>query len=291
MNAPKINEAPQFYVYDPVTNTVILTDIQGNLFSLDPASLKATPVKKKPAFNNNFSHAHTTSAYRWTDKRISLTGENRKQIDFRHDQKSEESYLNGEILLEQNTARLSTLAISMLEESNNETAALRQRVDSFLTLYPVLKDERQAYLSIKDDHIPSRFFELQNALKDRERDSISKAADIVRDLDGIVLGGDSNYIYIIHANNLTDTSSVLITKTSVKGDASHPQWTTLVPQIYFDPSKGIKRNRMSEVFKSGNPQFSYEWFGIEGNVFVGIKMLFAFGIDVNTGKLLWKQQL
>jgi hypothetical protein len=30
---------------------------------------------------------------------------------------------------------------------------------------------------------------------------------------------------------------------------------------------------------------------MEENVLVGIKMLFAFGIDVSTGKLLWKQQL
>ena len=48
---------------------------------------------------------------------------------------------------------------------------------------------------------------------------------------------------------------------------------------------------MADVFKSGNPQFRYEWYGVEGNVLVGIKMLFAFGIDINTGKLLWKVQL
>ena len=64
-----------------------------------------------------------------------------------------------------------------------------------------------------------------------------------------------------------------------------------VPQIYFDPSKGIKSNRMAGVFKSGNPQFRYDWYGIEGNVLVATKMLFAFGIDITTGKLLWKIQL
>ena len=291
MNAPKIYETPQFYMYDPVTNSIVLTDIQGNFFSLDPTTLKASPVKTKPAFRNNFSHAHSTNAYRWVDMNISLSGEIRKQIDFGRDKKSEDSYLNGEIILEQNTKRLSAIAATVIEENNKETARLRQRVDSFLTLYPVLKDERHAYLTIKDYRIPSRFSELRSELERRKRDSSSSINEVVRDLDRIVLGGDSNYIYIIHANNLTDTSSVLITKTALKDNVSNPLWTTLVPQIYFDPSKGIKRNRMSEVFKSGNPQFSYEWYGVEGNVFVGIKMLFAFGIDVTTGKLLWKQQL
>jgi|GEM_PF-6850307 len=291
MNAPKIYEAPQFYLYDPLSNTVVLTDIQGNLFSLDPTTLKATAVKKKPTFSSSHPDPHSTSADRWADLNISLSGDNRKQIQFGHDKKSEDSYLSGEILLEQNTARLSSIAAKMLLENNNETAELRQRCDSFLTLYPNLKEERNAYLTIKDYNIPNRYFDLRHKLESRQRDSVYMNDQIVRHLSRMVLGGDSNYIYIIHANNLTDTSSVLITRTDLKDGVSHPQWTTLVPQIYFDPSKGIKRNSMKEVFKAGNPEFDYEWYGVEGNVFVGVKMLFAFGIDVNTGKLLWKQQL
>ncbi len=69
------------------------------------------------------------------------------------------------------------------------------------------------------------------------------------------------------------------------------QWTTLVPHICFNPSDGIKIGPFKHAFKSGNPNFNYEWYGMEGNILVGIKMLFAFGIDVSTGKLLWKQQL
>jgi len=290
MTTPKVYEAPQFYVYDPLNNCIVLTDIQGNLFSLDPTSLKASPIKKKPTIDN-FPEAHATSATRWGDKRVTLSGEIRKQLEFSHKNTSEDSYLKGEILLEQNTARLSTIAKSMLTINNAETERLRQRCDSFLNLYPVLKDQRQAYLSIKDYRIPSRFYEMQNELERMYRDSNNARDEVIRDLDKMVLGCDSNYIYILHANNLTDTSSILITRVEVKDDVSHPLWTTMVPQIYFDPSKGIKRNRMSEVFKSGNPQFRYEWYGVEGTVLVGIKMLFAFGIDVNTGKLLWKQQL
>ncbi len=291
MNAPTIVEAGQYYSYDPVSNSIILTDLQGNLYSLDPSSLKATLIKKKPAYSNPFSHVHSTNAYMWTNVDISLIGEPRKQIEFHYDKKSEESYLSGEILLEQNTARLSALAAKMIQENKGAIEKIQQRCDSFLKIYPALKDQRQAFLTIRDNNVLNHYNELQSELERRISDSSSKKDDIIRHLTSMILGGDSNDLYILHANNLTDTSSVLITRTAIAHDSSFPKWTTLVPQIYFNPSKGIKRNSMAEVFKSGSPEFDYEWYGVEGNVFVGIKMLFAFGIDINTGKLLWKQQL
>src|SRR5205823_1420089 len=122
------------------------------------------------------------------------------------------------------------------------------------------------------------------------RDSINKMDDFNRNLNRMILGCDSNVIYILHANNLTDTSSLLISKIKIGGNEFTTQWTILVP-LYFDPSKGIKRNSMSDVFKAGNPQFRYEWYGLEGNVLVGVKMLFAFAIDDRSGKLMWKVQL
>ncbi len=68
-------------------------------------------------------------------------------------------------------------------------------------------------------------------------------------------------------------------------------WATLVLQIYFDPGKRIKADPLGDVFKSGSPEFRYDWYGIEDNVLCGIKMLFAFAIDAQTGILLWQKQL
>jgi hypothetical protein len=107
----------------------------------------------------------------------------------------------------------------------------------------------------------------------------------------MILGCDSNTIYIMHANNLSDTSSLLISELKFNTNEFAVQWTTLVPKIYFDTQKGIKKDPMSGVFKAGDPQFGFEWYGIEENILVGIKMLFAFAIDAQTGKLLWKRQL
>ena len=105
----------------------------------------------------------------------------------------------------------------------------------------------------------------------------------------MVLGCDSNIIYVMHANNLSDTSSLLISKIQFQNGRFSTVWTTLVPQIYFDPAKGIKRDALGDVFRSGSPEFRYEWYATQGNILCGIKMLFAFAIDVQTGKLLWKK--
>ncbi|HMC99657.1 MAG TPA: hypothetical protein VKH37_05875 [Ferruginibacter sp.] len=291
MSTPKVYEAPQYYSFDPLQGSVTLTDLQGNFYQLDPSTLKATATKKRSTFNERFSSAHSTTAYRWLDNYVSMRGDMRKQIDIDRNVKNEDSYLNGEILLEQNTAHLSLVGKKMMSAYDESINQLQRSSDSLLNLYPALKDERQAYLTIKDYHIPSRYSEIKRVLDRKEEGASSTTDAILRHFTNMVLGCDSNVLYIHHANNLTDTSSTLITKTIIKNGVSSPQWTTVIPDIYFEPSKGIKRNPRSEVFKSGNPKFDFEWFGIEGNVLVGIKMLFAFGIDTNTGKLLWKTQL
>lgn len=291
INHPKIYEAPQFFLFDILNKQVMLTDVQGNLYDLDPVSLKAIPVKSKPLFNDRLDDVHSSSASLWPEISINLSGDNRKQIEFRHDSKSEDSYLKGEILLETNTTRLNGIAKKVLDQTDSQTRAMKATLDSLLKLYPALRDERQAYLSIKDYHIPSKYFDMKRDLEREEKDSSIYKYRFVHDLNRMVLGCDSNCIYIMHANDLTDTSSLLITKTIIKNGVSQPQWTTSIPQIYFDPSKGIKRNPRSDVFKAGNPQFRYEWFGLEGNVLTGVRMLHAFAIDVTTGKLMWIQQL
>jgi len=291
-NAPNIYETDRYYSYNPMNNRVMATDLQGNIFSIDPISLKATLLKEKPDGEKfRSSNAHTNSVHRTGYKTIRMQGDPRKQIIFESGKKSEESYLEGEILLEQDAGRLSDVAAALLKEYEGELAQLKQRADSFLRLYPQLANTHDAYLAIRDANIPNRYYELKNELERAVRDSSRKRNDITRNLDDMALGLDTNTLYIIHAANLTDTSSLLITKTTIGDNASVPQWTTTIPGIYFDPSKGIKRNASAEVFKSGNPQFRYEWYGIEGGVLVGIKMLFAFGINIKTGKLLWKQQL
>ena len=291
MNTPKIYSVPQFYSYDPVSNGIILADLQGNFHRLDMNTLEATLLNKRPSFSGYSSNTHSSSAKTSDGKSFSLSGDLRKFIEWGDKNTTEQSYLSGEILLEQNTSRLSTIAKEQVEANSNNLEKEKHEFDSLLKLYPVLTDRRQAFISIKDYRLIEHFSDLQSKLSYKSRDSANKIADISRGLTGIALGGDSNVVYVLHADNLTDTSSLLISKLNIKGSHATSAWTTLVPQIYFDPSKGIKRNSMADMFKSGNPQFRYEWYGVEGNVLVGIKMLFAFGIDINTGKLLWKVQL
>ena len=291
INAPSFIEAGKFFRYDPVNKNIMLTDLKGNLFTLNPVTLKATGISKKPSFPNSFSYPYAETAHMVNGELISLSGNPRNKIDFDGDNKSAESFLSGKILLEQNTNCLSSTAANLLKQRDTLYIKKQWEYDSLLSRYPVLKDKSLAYRNNDAYHAASRFYELQNDLAHRKRESGYKADEVTRNLNNLALGNDSNTIYILHANNLTDTASVLISKIIIKENAPILQWTTIVPHIYFDPSKGIKRDRMAEVFKSGNPQFRYEWYGVEGNMLVGIKMLFAFGIDIRTGRVVWEEQL
>lgn len=289
LSAPKLNETQRYYMWDCISGRVIVTDLQGNIYSLDPANMHATPIAKMPEAPGS-GHASSAWCDLWENQHLSLEGDLRRHIKLASGIESAETFLNGEFLVEQDANRLAANAREEMQAQKEAMQKLQREHDSMLKAYPVLSDERQAYLTIKDYHIPSHFSELKHKLERMSQDSTYRKQSVIRHLSKVALG-DSNTVYIVHANNVTDTSSMLISKVSIHNNACRMDWTTLIPGIYFSPSKGIKKNPMKDVFKAGNPRFDYQWFGSQGNVLAGITMLFAFAIDSNTGKLLWKQQL
>jgi hypothetical protein len=224
------------------------------------------------------------------DQSISLEGDIRRHIKLPAGKESAESFLNGMFITEQDLNKLASTGRGQLQGHSDAKRKLEHERDSMLAAYPVLTDEQQAYYTIKDYHIPSRFAHIKRELENMKEDSADTRQDVIHHLSNVVLG-DSNTVYIIQANDVTDTAALLITKVHISNNECKTEWTTLVPGIYFDPSKGIAKNPMKDVFKAGKPEFDYEWYGMQGDVLSGIKMLFSFGIDTHTGKLLWKQQL
>ncbi|MBS1910693.1 MAG: hypothetical protein JST22_01780 [Bacteroidetes bacterium] len=289
--SPSVSEAGRLYGFDPFTRSVILADMQGNLYSMDAETLRATAIAKMPKLLEQPSHASTTGAYRWRDESVGLRDEPRGHIEISNDVRSTDSYLHGEIMLEGNVTRLAEAGVRMRKAADAVIERMRSTHDSLLALYPVLRNETEAYRSIRDADLLNGYYRIDRKLQEAVEDSASNSDDALRHLPNTVLGCDSNVVYIAHANNLADTSSLMISRVSLHGTQMVTDWTTLVPQIYANPSKGIKVDPLAETFKSGDPDFDYEWYGVEGNVLVGVKMLFAFALDIRTGKLLWKQQL
>lgn len=289
LSAPKLNETERYYMWDGMGGKVVATDLQGNIYAIDPANLHATPITKMPEAVKPY-HTRTTSCGLWKDENISLGGDLRRQVKLPGGGLSAETFLNGELIAEQDANKLAAIGRQELQARNEMMLVLKHEYDSMLTAYPVLSDERQAYLTIKDYHIPSHFADLKRSLERMKEDSANTRQSVISHLSNVVLG-DSNTVYIVHANDVTDTTAMLISRLSIRNNACKTEWTTLIPGIYFNPSKGIKKNPMKDVFRAGNPEFDYEWYGLQGNVLTGINMLFAFGLDTQTGKLLWKQQL
>ncbi|MDB5033775.1 MAG: hypothetical protein JWQ98_1016 [Chlorobi bacterium] len=291
LSAPAATEAGKMYSYDYFSGRVILTDLQGNILALDPATLRTTSIPKMPESPVHFHNASSTSAYRWGKETISLVGEPRRKIELSGGRTSRESYLNAALLLEQGSDHLAEVGNRMKGGNQDARADLRRQCDSLKLLYPVLSEGRRAYASIRDADIPNHYYEKARMLERLTEDSVHDDDRTLDHLSSMVLGCDSTTAYILHSGNLTDTSNILISRIGLKNGEYVTLWTTRVPNIFFDPSKGIRKNSLGDVFKSGNPHFDYEWYGVEGNVLVGIKMLFAFGIDILTGKLLWREQL
>jgi hypothetical protein len=289
LSAPKLTDADRYYMFDCLSGKVVATDLQGYVYTIDPANLKAATITKMPEAPRLY-HATASSGDLWEDRHVSLGGDLRRQIKLPSGDKSNETFLEGAFITERDANKLGAKGQGAMETRRGEMLQVRREYDSMLKAYPVLKDERQAYQTIKDYHIPSNFSDLKRSLNRKIQDSADMTQSIVRHLSN-VLAGDSNTVYIVHANDVTDTTAMLISKVSIHNNACKTEWTTLVTGIYFNPTKGIKKNPMKEVFKAGNPKFDYQWFGLQGDVLAGINMLFAFGIDTHTGKLLWKQQL
>lgn len=220
-----------------------------------------------------------------------MSGDLRKYLVFGDTMQSENSFLHAEILLQQDATALSQTANQWVKFYYSQLGDQRVRIDSFVSAYPFLKDESQWYREHSRYNIVSRFRDLNNDLDKMVRDSSQGYYQLLRFLNNSVLGCDSGNIFIAHANNVTDTSSLMISKLRYDKRKITLEWTTRVSGIYFDPDKGILSNPMKDVFKFGNPEFRFEQYGLSGNMLCGIKMLFAFGIDTRNGKLMWKEKL
>jgi hypothetical protein len=289
--APALNEASRYYGYDPLSNRVVASDMQGNLYTIDPSTLRATPTIGKPPLYGGIQHASSTSAYRWGDESISLSGSPRRQLANSAGLKSGDSYLDGEILVEQDLSDLARVAETMRRARRTQIRRLQRRSDSMVIAYPALRDEVRAYRTIRDASIPNSYYDLRRDLGNMIRDSADENDKLLRHLSGMVLGCDSGVVYIAHAHDLSDTSLIQISRVAISDGTFTTQWTTPISGVYAEPSKAIKSGGIASVFSAGNPEFDYEWYGIEGKTLVGIRMLTAFAIDVPSGRLLWKERL
>lgn len=291
MSKPQSYEAEQYYSYDYLKGQIIISDLKGVFYSLDPHSLQATPLDEKPDAFPDVNYPKSGSAYLSPGRSIRMDGDLRKQLVLSDTVKTKERFLHGEIICEQDATALTGIAGEYDRAFNQTIHALRLRSDSLEAAHPFLNQHERWLNNSSDREVMYAHDALKRNIDDMERDSTNGHYEVKQFLSGCPLGIQSGSIFIVHANNVTDTSSLLISKVNWNGSTLTTEWTTLVPGIYFDPDKGIRSNPMTEVFKSGDPQFRFEQYALQAGVLCCVKMLFAFGLDANTGKLLWKEKL
>ncbi|MFI5452275.1 hypothetical protein ACHMWN_08970 [Pedobacter sp. UC225_61] len=114
------------------------------------------------------------------------------------------------------------------------------------------------------------------------------ALSLQSSLSAVSLGINSNTVYVMEATDLQDTASIHLSAHHVVGNSYEKKWGSTIGGIYYNYAAALRANPKAMVFSSGNPDYDYEWFGVTNGVLVGVRMLYMFGLDTNSGKLLWK---
>ena len=107
-----------------------------------------------------------------------------------------------------------------------------------------------------------------------------------------LLSPDTTSFFVFHRSNTAKDANAVISRVEFKnGKEMKELWRTEIVGLFFDPSAASETNAFKEVFSKGSPEFRFSFFGLAGGRLVIVWMLHAQCIDVNTGKILWKNRI
>lgn len=286
-----------YFGWDPSSGSIILSTLSGDYFLMHPENLSLTPVKEGPDFRSGHGPL-SSDIYLTMRHRFRLDGQLKKSIvsyTDRDGERSREQYLNGTFIHNENALeseaymqKVSMAVLNQLIDSLHIICSEQSKTSALCSQLDTLQQDFSSYEN-----------EIDNLMRQGRHDirwwyAVRNQFSQIRNLHSINvnIGDDTSCVYIIHANNTTDTSSILVSRLRLEKDGMLTNaWTVLLPRIFYHPSKAIQTGDFKKVFSSGNPQWNYEWYGIAGNTLVGVKMLHSFGINTETGEVKWIRRL
>lgn len=170
--------------------------------------------------------------------------------------------------------------VSLSPEIRNYFTKESGKVHSFLMGKLLVESDRQKIATFK-----------HTIFKKMAKVTLGDSSRLLPSLSSVTLGTDSDAVYIMEATNLEDSAHICLSAYYVSANDYKKKWSSTVGGIYYNYRAAIKTNPKAMVFSSGNPDYDYEWFGLTKGVLVGVRMLYMFGLDANSGKLLWKVKI
>jgi hypothetical protein len=176
---------------------------------------------------------------------------------------------------------------------DKEEQKINDSISRLHQLFPGMGVEGRKYSEISNEEWKAKRT-CESLIRDKEsleRDRESIMRERSKYIDNPVLSDAEGNLFIIHATDITDTSHMQLTKVNLAGRTFTEAWTVKLPNFYRDPQKANNKGAFETVFSDGNPNFRYQWFGIEDGKLFMISQLQLICVDVQSGKTIWEHPL
>jgi hypothetical protein len=287
-NFPKVKwyELRRYFGYDYTKSIPIVSDNSGIIYSLDPTTLKA---EKRTGSMTNYKYEESTQSTSMNidkDLHVSLSGDPRKHLRIGNKNFEELDFLKGEFLFSSGVIPAKDIYPDYFAPILKEIEKKQRAIDSLNTLIEEQKDETDVWKARMVERMRDRVKHEQRDLEN-ENSKLTKASD---EKINIVISRDKGF-FVIHSTTASDTAKVLITKIRFNVEDKSPSslWTTLLPNIFYDPDKVYEKGSFDYVFSKGSPNLRTKRVLYSDDKLVFITMLKAVCIDMNTGSILWER--
>jgi hypothetical protein len=287
-NFPKVKsyELRRYFGYDYAKNIPIISDNSGIIYSLDPVTLKA---EKRTGSMTNYKYEESTQSTSMNldkDLHVSLSGEPRKYLQFGNKNFEELDFLKGEFLFSSGVVPAKEIYPDYFAPILKEIEKKQRAIDSLNTLIEEQKDETDMWKARTVERMRDRVKYEQRDLENENR-KLTKASD---EKINLIISRDKGF-FIIHSTTASDTAKVLISKVrfNTEDKSASFMWTTLLPNIFYEPDKVYEKGSFDYVFSKGSPNLRTKRVIYSDDKLVFISMLKAVCIDMNTGSILWEK--
>jgi hypothetical protein len=282
------SELDRYFGFDWETNQLIITDIQGYTYHLNPDnfSVEKADIKMDPGFSKDYL---SNSANFDEKRRVTLSGDNRvtPNMGYKESNKTSPSFLKGSVVIENNNSRLG----QMRKHHTEMLAETMKNMGDSVKLYESThkRYSNGDYYSIDMSDEQDRQYHRYNDQKQKYEEAESRFKYIKNwHPDKGPLSDDPMTFMVYYANNISDSSRSTISKVKANPDSSFTEvWKCELGGFYFAPDKAMKMGAYETVFSKGDPSFRYQWFDTADGKLVFILQLQMACIDMKTGKLLW----
>ena len=287
-NFPKVKwyELRRYFGYDYTKNIPIISDNSGIIYSLNPVTFKA---EKRSGSISNFKFDESTQSTSMNldkDLHASLSGDPRKHLRIGSKDIEEPDFLKGEFLFSSGVIPAKYVYPEYFAPILKAIEKKQRIIDSLNTLIEEQKDETDMWKAKMVERMRQNVNREQKDIE-RENEKLIKASD---EKINLVISRDKGF-FIIHSTTASDTAKILISKARYNPEDKSVafMWTTLLPNIFYEPDKVYEKGSFDYVFSKGSPNLRTKRVLYSDDKLVFITMLKAVCIDMNTGSILWEK--